>query len=86
MNCINDSRREQFHQLKKEIRGSEKHLIIGIDAAKEKHNAFFGTARGQTLVKNLVFNNTLEGFQKLLANGERIKVQYSLTAIVFGIE
>jgi transposase len=86
MNCINDSRLEQFIQLKKEIRGSEKYLIVGIDAAKDKHNAFFGTARGKTLVKSLVFNNTLEGFQKLLAYVERIKVQYSLTEVVFGIE
>jgi transposase len=86
MNCVDDIRLEQFLQLKKEIRGSEKHLIVGIDAAKEKHNAFFGTAHGKTLVKNLVFDNTLEGFQKLLAFVERIKVQYSLTTVVFGIE
>ncbi len=86
MNCIDDSRLEQFIQLKKEIRGSEKYLIVGIDAAKDKHNAFFGTARGKTLVKSLVFDNTLEGFQKLLAYVERIQVQYSLTVVVFGIE
>ena len=86
MNCIDDSRLEQFRQLKKEIRASEKYLIVGIDAAKDKHNAFFGTARGKTLVKNLVFDNTLEGFQKLLAYVERIKVQYGLTIVVFGIE
>ncbi len=86
MNCIDHIRLEQFQQLKKEIRGSEKYLIVGIDAAKEKHNAFFGTALGKTLVKNLVFDNTLEGFQKLLAYVERIKVQHSLTAVVFGIE
>lgn len=86
MNCINDIRLQQFQQLKEEIRGSEKYLIIGIDAAKEKHKAFFGTARGNTLIKNLVFDNTLEGFQKLLAYAERTKVQFSLTAVVFGIE
>lgn len=86
MNCIDDSRLKQFLQLRKEIRGSEKYLIVGIDAAKEKHNAFFGTALGKTLVKNLVFDNTLEGFQELLAYVERIKVQYSLTTVVFGIE
>jgi len=46
MNYVNDSRLEQFRQLKKEIRGSEEYLIIGIDVAKEKHRAFFGTAQG----------------------------------------
>jgi len=35
-------RLEQFRQLKKEIRGPGEHLIIGIDVAKQKHNAFLG--------------------------------------------
>jgi transposase len=86
MNGADESRLELFRQLKKEIRGSERHLIVGIDVAKEKHNAFFGTARGQTLLRNLTFDNTLDGFEKLLAMVDRIKVQYSLTAVVFGIE
>jgi transposase len=42
-------RLEEFRQLKKEIRGSERHLIVGIDIAKEKHHAFFGTCTGETL-------------------------------------
>jgi len=86
MNCIDDSRLQQFHQMKKEIRGSEQYLIVGIDAAKEKHNAFFGTAQGMTLVKNVVFDNTIEGFEKLDAFVERVMVQYSLLKVVFGIE
>lgn len=86
MNGVDDIRLKQFLQLKNDIRGSEKHLIVGIDAAKEKHNAFFGNACGKTLFKNLVFDNTLEGFEKLLAYVERIKVQYSLSVVVFGIE
>jgi hypothetical protein len=36
MNYIDDVRLEQFWQLKKEIRGSEEYLIIGIDVAKER--------------------------------------------------
>ncbi len=65
MNGINDIRLDQFLQMKKEIRGSEQYLIVGIDAAKEKHRAFFGTAQGRPLLKILVFDNTLEGFEKL---------------------
>ena len=53
MNCIDDIRLEQFRQLKKEIRGSEEYLIIGVDVAKEKHRAFFGTAQCKTLLKNV---------------------------------
>ncbi len=86
MCCIDDIRLEQFRQLKQEIRGSEEYLIIGIDVAKEKHRAFFGTARGKTLLKNVIFDNTIEGFEKLDAYVERVKAQYSLPKVVFGIE
>jgi hypothetical protein len=41
MNKIYYIRLEEFRQIKKEIRGSKDHLIIGIDLPKEKHRAFF---------------------------------------------
>ena len=41
------SRLERFRQLRKEIRGSKEHLIVGIDVAKDNHHAFLGTARGK---------------------------------------
>jgi transposase len=50
MKDSNLTRLEEFRQLKKEIRGSEKHLIVGIDIAKEKHHAYFGTATGKSLL------------------------------------
>jgi hypothetical protein len=65
MNYINDIRRDQFLQLKKEIRDSTEHLIVGLDVAKERHNAFFGTATGRTQHKGMFFDKTYEGFQKL---------------------
>ena len=86
MNYVDDIRLEAFLQMKKEIRGSGQYLILGNDAAKEKHKAFLGTAQGKTLVKILVFDNTVEGFEKLDASVERVKVQYSLPKVVFGIE
>jgi transposase len=86
MNYSNDSRLEQFHQLKKEIRGSEKYLIVGVDIAKEKHNAFFGTATGTTLYRGMFFDNTLEGFRKLFTQVEALKTQYGLPKAVFGME
>jgi transposase len=86
MNCINDIRLEQFHQLKNEIRGSAEYLIVGLDIAKEKHNAFFGTATGKTLHRGMFFDNTLEGFRKLFAQVEALKTQYGLPKVVFGME
>lgn len=77
---------EKFRQLKKEIRGSERHLIVGIDVAKENHTAFFGTATGEVLLKRLVFNNDMEGFSKLLTFADAEKVKAGLEVEVFGFE
>ena len=86
MKQLGGIRLREFQQVKKEIRGSDKHLIIGIDVAKERHNAFFGTATGRTLHKGLIFDNTIEGFRKLLTLTEELKVQHDLAKVVFGIE
>ena len=83
---VDSIRVEQFRQLKDEIRGSKEHLIVGIDVAKEKHNAFFGTATGKTLLKRLVFGNNMEGFNKLLTFVEAVKVKHCLSSEVFGLE
>jgi transposase len=80
------TRLEGFRQFRKEIRGSAEYLLVGIDVAKEKHYAFFGTATGKTLFKRLVFENNLEGFGKLLVQAEAMKIQHGLKRVVFGME
>lgn len=40
MNKNEISKVEQFRQFKKEIKGSKRYLIVGIDIAKNKHYAF----------------------------------------------
>ncbi len=86
MNEVDDIRLEEFRQLKKEIRGSKEYLIVGIDVAKEKHHAFLGTATGKTLFRRLIFENTIEGFEKLLTQVEATKVSHGLGKVVFGLE
>jgi len=51
MNEVDSIRLEEFRQLKKQMRGSKQYLVVGIDVAKDKHNAFFGTPTGKTLLK-----------------------------------
>ena len=80
------SRLRQFRQLKKEIRGSERHLIVGIDVGKDKHHAFFGTATGKTILKRLVFDNAIDGFEKLLRHVEADKMKQCAEEVVFGLE
>lgn len=86
MDELDRSRIEEFRQLKKEIRGSERHLIVGIDIAKNKHHAFFGTATGKTLLKRLVFENNREGFERLATYAEAERVKAGLEDKVFGFE
>ena len=81
-----DNRLKEFRQLKNEIRGSTTHLVVGIDIAKERHNAFFGTPAGKTLLRRLVFDNTREGFEKLLFQADTLKARENLATLVFGME
>jgi len=76
----------EFRQVKQEIRGSKEYLIVGIDVAKEKHHAFFGTATGKTLFRRLVFENSREGFERLFFQANALKAQNRLKKVVFGLE
>ena len=80
------NRLEEFRQLRQEIRHSEEYLIVGIDVAKDRHHAFFGTATGKTLLKRFVFDNTYEGFRKLLDQTEALRVRHELSKVVYGME
>ena len=86
MNQVNRNRLEEFRQLRKEVRHSEEYLIVGIDIAKDRHYAFFGTATGKTLLKRIVFSNNDEGFRKLLDHAEALRVQHGLKKVVYGME
>jgi transposase len=86
MNVEESNRVKGFHQLRKEIRGSKEHLIVGIDVGKDSHHAFLGMATGKTLLRRLIFENSIDGFEKLIAYGEAIKVRHALDKVVFGLE
>jgi len=81
-----DTRLEEFRQLKREIRGSTRHMVVGMDIAKERHHAFFGTPAGKVLLHRLVFDNTKEGFEKLCFQADILKTQHCLARVVFGME
>ena len=86
MNNVDSIRLEQYRQIRKEIRGSNKYMIVGIDVAKNKHYAFFGTATGKTILKRLIFKNSIKGFEKLLTHEESLKVQHGFEKVIFGLE
>ena len=86
MTDLKCSQIDYFRQIRKEIRGNKDYLIVGIDIAKEKHFAFMGDANGHTLMKKLVFENNLQGFEKLIIHAEEKKVKFGLEKILFGLE
>ena len=77
---------EQFCQFRSLIRGSREHLIVGIDIAKDKHHAFFGTAYGKTLWRRLIFTNDFIGYLRLVEQTELLLKQHRLKEAVFGLE
>ena len=86
MNGNEVSRYEKFCQFKGEIRSSSDYLIVGIDAAKERHHAFFGTATGRTLLKRLLFENSEAGFKRLVTLATQLQIEYGLSRVVYGLE
>jgi transposase len=86
MDQVNRNRLEEFRQLRQAIRHSEEYLVVGIDIAKDRHHAFFGTPTGKTLLRRLVFSNDHEGFRRLLDQAEALRVQHGLKKVVYGME
>ena len=79
-------RLEQFRRLRKEIRGTQDYLVVGIDISKDTHNALMRTTPGKILYRRLTFNNTREGFETLLVQVEAVRAQHGLREVVFGME
>lgn len=80
------TRHAQFCQFRQKIRSSRTYLIVGIDIAKDKHHAFFGTARGETLRRRLIFGNHIDGFNRLVEQVDMLLAEHKLEKIVFGLE
>jgi hypothetical protein len=78
-------RLEQFRQLRRDIRGTQDYLVVGLDISKDIHNALMTTVSGK-IHRRLTFHNTREGFENLLLAVEAVKVQHGLSGVVFGME
>ena len=78
-------RLEQFRRLRKEIRGRQDYLVVGLDISKYLHNALVRTVSSK-VHRRLTFHNTREGFETLLLMVEAVRAQHGLTEVVFGME
>ena len=86
MNTEEPSRITRFRQFKKEIRGNERFLIVGIDIAKDTHYGFMGTATGKTVLKSIRIDNNATGFEHLSARVQFILDRDGYQEVVFGVE
>jgi transposase len=75
-----------FRAIRAEIRASSDCLVVGIDVAKEKHHAFFGSSRGKTLRKRYVFRNCRGDFESLRALARDLAAQHELSKVIYGLE
>ncbi len=80
------SRYKHFCQFRSTIRSATDTLIVGIDIAKDRHHAFFGTPLGKTLWRRLIFDNNKAGYDKLITQVNSLCAQHRLSKIVFGLE
>lgn len=80
------TRYAEFCQFRQEIRGSSKHLIVGIDVAKDRHRVFFGDATGHSLLRRLTITNTRAGFEQLLERADQVQRQHGLPKAVYVVE
>ena len=86
MNVDELTRIKEYRQIRKEVRGSDKYLLVGIDIGKETHYAFYGTATGKTLKRRLVFKNDFSGIEMLMDIANGLAKDNSLEKIVYGME
>jgi transposase len=75
-----------FRQFKETVKRSNNILIVGIDIAKAKHHAFMASADGRSIHRRLIFENSLDGFTKLLTQANRYIDEYRFKDVVFGVE
>lgn len=59
-------------------------LLDLINVAKDQHHAFFGTTTGKTLWKNLLFDNSIQGFRSLQTMSDNLMTQHGLSECVYG--
>lgn len=61
-------------------------LIVGIDIAKEKHVARAVDDRGYEFGKKVVFDNNIDGFERLMAWANEKGIEHGKTHIILGCE
>jgi len=68
------------------LRVTDKTIIVGVDVAKKEHWARVTDYRGVDLTKPIKVKNSDEGFEKLLARIEKIRMDKGCDKVMIGLE
>jgi len=86
MESMDINRIKKFRQFKKEIRGSDRYLIAGLDIGKSMHYGFLGAANGKTVKRGMRVENSANGFEHLLTMLQFYMDRDGFKDVVFGLE
>lgn len=79
-------RRERFEIIKQNIKEAQNYLLIGIDVAKDKHNASFLLSAGRVLNKKFIFENSKQGYKQFLKKIHEYKDAIQPDETIVGLE
>lgn len=79
-------RRERFENIKNRVKEARNYLLIGIDVAKDKHNASFMISGGRVLNKKFIFENNQEGYEYFLNKIQEYKQAIGPEEVIVGLE
>jgi len=80
------TRYAEFCQFRQAIRGSAEHVIVGIDVSKGRHQVFYGSATGQSLLRRYSVENNRKGFEDLIERTRQVQREHGLGKLVYGLE
>jgi len=76
----------KYTQNEKILQITEKTLIVGIDVGSEKHYARAFNFRGVEYGKLLIFDNSAEGFTKLVGWVQKLTNENGFSDVMLGME
>ena len=68
------------------MRVTDKTIIVGVDVAKKEHWARITDYRGVDLVKPVKVRNDIDGFEKLMARIEKVRINTGCDKVMIGLE
>lgn len=80
------SKKEQFCQVKQEIKRNSKYLLIGMDVSKKSSTACFYNIEKEIILRKYSISHDLESFQRFVCKIEQIMEINNFQDVIVGVE